>query len=154
MGIYAAQTTVSSEKSRAEIERTLARYGATGFMYGWKDSNAVVAFQMHSKMLKFVLPLPDKSDKSFWTTPTGRKRRHSEDALVHWEQACRQRWRALALSIKAKLEAVESGISLFEEEFMAHIVLPGGQTFGEYALPRIEAACVTGKFPQLTFPTG
>ena len=35
-----------------------------------------------------------------------------------WEQACRQRWRALALVIKAKLEAIDAEISTFEEEFL------------------------------------
>ena len=40
------------------------------------------------------------------------------------EQERRRLWRALLLNIKAKLEAVESGISVFDEEFMAHIVLP------------------------------
>lgn len=31
---YAENTSVSSEKSRAEIERTLQKYGADQFMYG------------------------------------------------------------------------------------------------------------------------
>ena len=32
---FAASTTVSSNASREEIERTLIRYGAEQFMYGW-----------------------------------------------------------------------------------------------------------------------
>ena len=35
------------------------------------------------------------------------------------DQACRQRWRALLLVIKAKLEAVTAGISTVETEFLA-----------------------------------
>ena len=46
---------------------------------------------------------------------------------------------------KAKLEAVESGIATFEEEFMAHIVMPNGKTVGEMALPLIESAYKTNK---------
>lgn len=38
MSRYAATTEVTSEKSRAEIERTVSRYGATGFMYGWQSA--------------------------------------------------------------------------------------------------------------------
>ena len=34
---YAATTDVPAEKSRAEIEATLRRYGATGFAYGWES---------------------------------------------------------------------------------------------------------------------
>lgn len=32
---YAQKTTVPVERSRNEIEATLARYGAQQFMYGW-----------------------------------------------------------------------------------------------------------------------
>lgn len=66
-----------------------------------------------------------------------------------YEQAVKQRWRALALVIKAKLEAVEAGITIFEDEFLAHIVLPNGQTAGEYMVPQIEAAYETGKMPAM-----
>lgn len=41
---YAQNTEVSVEKSRAEIERTLQRYGATKFMYGSDTNRAVIAF--------------------------------------------------------------------------------------------------------------
>ena len=51
--------------------------------------------------------------------------------------------------IKAKLEAVESGISIFEEEFLAHLVLPDGKTVGQFMLPQVEAAYETGKMPKL-----
>jgi hypothetical protein len=36
MARYAAETTVASDRSRAEIERILERYGASSFMYGWQ----------------------------------------------------------------------------------------------------------------------
>ncbi len=57
------------------------------------------------------------------------------------------RW--LALVIKAKLEAVESGITMFEEEFLAHIVLPDGKTAGEHVIPAIESSYQTGKVKAL-----
>lgn len=65
------------------------------------------------------------------------------------EQENRQRWRALCLAIKAKLEAVQSGITTFEDEFMAHIMLPGGKTVSEMAAPVIENAYKSGKVPTL-----
>ena len=40
--------------------------------------------------------------------------------------------------IKAKLEAVETGITTFEEEFFAHFVLPGGKTVFQEAMPMLE----------------
>jgi hypothetical protein len=144
---YAAQTTVSSDQSRAEIERTLRRYGADQFMYGWEETQAVIAFRANGRQIKFVLPLPDKHDPEF--TEHSRGYRTAEAAEKLWEQAGRQRWRALALVIKAKLEAVESGITEFEDEFMAHIVLPSGATVGAWMRPQIEKAYQTGLMPPL-----
>jgi hypothetical protein len=43
---YAANTEVSAEKSRAEIETVLRRYGATGFMYGWDETDGEPANQV------------------------------------------------------------------------------------------------------------
>lgn len=53
------------------------------------------------------------------------------------------------LCLKAKLEAVESGITSFEAEFLAHFVIPGGGTFGEYAIPQLEEASKSGSMPTL-----
>jgi hypothetical protein len=50
-GTYAAQTSVSADKSRAEIERTLTRYGATSFAYGWQGSQAMVGFVMAGRQI-------------------------------------------------------------------------------------------------------
>jgi hypothetical protein len=145
---YAENTSVSSEKSRAEIEQTLARYGADGFMYGWDGGTAVLAFQMHGRRIRFDLQMPERHDREFSLTETGRERAPAQAAKA-WEQACRQRWRALALVIKAKLEAVESGITEFEEEFLAPIVLPNGGTVGTWMLPQVGEAYQTGKMPPL-----
>lgn len=148
---YASNTNVSSEKSKAEIEQTLRRYGADQFASMWESGRAAIQFRLTKKMVRFVLPLPDKNDDEFTKTTTGRKRRNPSDIEIAWEQGCRQRWRALALAIKAKLEAVECGITTFEEEFMAHIVIPGqnGKTMGQIMLARVDEAYATGKSPQL-----
>jgi len=143
---YAENTQVSSERSRNEIERTLERYGASAFGYGWQNSSATVMFQMNGRQIRFIIHLPDK--EQFKTTDTGRLRKQT---AVHqaYEQAVRQQWRALALVVKAKLEAVESGISEFDQEFMAHIVLPNGQTVGQFMLPQVSEAYETGKMPKM-----
>lgn len=149
---YAAKTEVSSTKSREEIERTLTRYGADQFMYGWQDQAAVVAFRMNDRRVRFILPLPARDEKRFthfkragyWTQRT------SQDAInKEYEQAIRQRWRALALVIKAKLEAVEGGISEFEDEFLANILLPTGETVGEWIRPQVADSYLTGKMPPM-----
>ncbi|WCT73969.1 hypothetical protein PQ455_01670 [Sphingomonas naphthae] len=147
MSRYAASTEVSSSRSRDEIERILERYGADQFLYGWQEDNAVVGFRMGGRHIRFILPLPAKDDRRF--THHSRGAREPAAALKEWEQATRQRWRALALVIKAKLEAVESGISVFEDEFMANIVLPGGETVSQFMRPQIAEAYRIGKAPNM-----
>lgn len=146
---YAKDTQVSVEKSKAEIEATVNRYGAVGFISGWHGNRAVVSFELRDRRLKFILPLPDKADKKFHTTPHKRLTRDADSAYREWEQACRQLWRALALAIKAKLEAVECGISEFDSEFLANIVLPNGMTIGETIIPDMRHALTTGRMPPL-----
>lgn len=146
MAQYAKNTNVSSELSRLEIERVLVRYGANGFAYATANGMAFIGFTMYDRQVKFVLPLPRKEE--FRLTPTGRERTENSQYEA-WEQACRQRWRALKLVIQAKLEAVECGISVFEDEFMSNIVLPGGQTVGEFMKPQIAEAYRIGTPPRL-----
>lgn len=140
---YAKETSVSPEKSRAEIEATLKRYGATAFMYGTNAERALVAFEARNRRLKFMLPMPDPKAKEIRLDKRGWARSDTAQRAAY-EQACRQRWRALALAIKAKLEAVESGIATFEEEFLAYIVLPSGETVAQATLPRIAVAYEQG----------
>ncbi len=144
--MYAVQTSVSVEKSRGELERILAKYGASAFGYMSDPTRAMVAFKAHGKSVKFVLPLAQQSE--FAKDKRG-SRRSSGAMLKAVEQANRARWRALNLCVKAKLEAVECGITSFEQEFLAHFVLPNGETMGDYAIPMIEEATKSGKMPQL-----
>lgn len=155
---FAATTEVPVERSAAEIERTLQRYGADRFMRGWDHDRAMIGFVCNGRQIRFILPLPSRDEKQFTHVNKGRHyeswhKRTPEAALKAWEQACRQRWRALALCIKAKLEAVEAGITTFEEEFMAHIVLPDGTTVGQFMTPQIEHAYQHGHMPPL-LPAG
>jgi hypothetical protein len=146
MSVYANQTSVSPERSRAEIERILQRYGATGFMYGWSDRNAVIGFMLSGKQYKAVLDIPDRS--AFNKSEHGR-RRTALQSQGAFDQALRQRWRALALVIKAKLEAVSSNISTVETEFLPWMVLPNGQTVGQWMMPQLDAIYRSGKMPPL-----
>lgn len=154
MGKYAVQTEVSTERSLAEIKSTVSRYGATKFMYFEEDVRAAVAFEISQRRVRFVLPLPDrKADEFVYARvnqhDSGRKLRDVGAQHDAWEQACRQRWRALALAIKAKLEAIESGIASFEQEFLAYIMLPDGQTVGDFVAPQIDESYRTGGMPKM-----
>jgi hypothetical protein len=145
---YAENTQVSSDRSRSEIERTLRRYGATAFAYGWDSEAATLMFEIAHRRVMFRLPMPDRTHKDFTRTPTGKARTGAASEQAY-EQAVRQRWRALALVIKAKLEAVAAGITTVEQEFLAHIVMPDGRTVGAHTMPAIAEAYESGRMPQL-----
>ncbi len=102
------------------------------------------------RAIQFRLPLPDRDDSEFTRTPSLGNQRSQDAADKAWEQACRARWRALLLVIKAKLEAVEVGISTIEHEFLAWTVIPGdGRTVGEAIGPQMQRAVDTGETPRL-----
>lgn len=143
---YAENTTVSVYRSIEEIHKIVSRYGADQFMHGAREEAAIVSFVAHERLVRFIIPLPSKDDSRFSHTPTGRERK-KQSAAVAWEQECRRRYRSLALAVKAKLEAVESGITSFEQEFLAYIVTPDGMTIGEWAVPQLEAGGLPAALP-------
>ena len=118
-----------------EVERIMTRFGATKFASGWDQKGATVLFEFQERRVRFVLPLPSRDEKNY-------------------DQTCRSRWRSLVLCIKAKLEAIESGISDFESEFLSFIVLPGGDTVGEAVGPLLVKAYQTGIMPPLMLGAG
>lgn len=130
---YARNTKVPVDRSRNEIETLLARYGAGKFGYLQEDGRAVIMFEAADRRLRFDLPLP-----------VGIKDRDAQE--------CRRRWRALVLSIKAKLESVHSGIETFEEAFLAHVVMPDGRTVADHARLGIAAAYTSGVMQPLLPP--
>lgn len=145
---FAAKTSVPFDRSRADIERTLERYGAQGFAYVTRGDRAVIEFVAHGRRVRILLDLPDREAHDHHRTAVGRTRSviQSEEA---WKNDGRQRWRALALVVKAKLEAVSTGIVSFEDEFAVYTVLPDGRTVAEHVQPAIMQAYETGQVPRL-----
>lgn len=152
---YAQDTVVTENRSRAEIEHLLERFGATGFLSGWDKTRhvALIAFELRGRRMQFRLQLPDPDDPVFVYKKVNqsdyRERRTSVQAKVAWDQACRERWRALVLLIKAKLAAVEAGIVALEDEFLPNVMLPDGGTVGDWLQPQVERAYQTGQMPLL-----
>ena len=148
MGQYASNTKVSAERSVDEIRRILSKYDADGFVYGENKNPplAFLEFDMKDRRVRFVLPMPDGSE--FQKTPSGLVRAPAT-AKREWEQAIRQRWRALAIIVKAKLIAVEEGVVEFDQEFAMHFVMGDGRTVYEHMLPMLPEICNTNRLPQL-----
>lgn len=146
MAGFADTTEVPPERTRAEIETTLRKYRADSFMSGWDAASAYVAFRAHDRLIRFRIDLPDPTDERF-TRKNPYQKQPDGKAAALYDQAVRTIWRRLLLCIRAKLESVASGIETFETAFAAHIVLPTGQTVGEWIAPQIAAAYATGSMP-------
>lgn len=146
---YAESTGVPVERSKAEIEKLLGKHKCSKFSTGvdHEAHRAVVQFQAHSRVIRFEVQLPDPSDPQYKRIKNSYLQRNANGIAKVVEQAERSRWRALLLVIKAKLESVESQIATFEEEFMAHIVLPNDQTVGQWVLPEVARIYESGKMP-------
>lgn len=126
MSPYARGTEVPVERSKAEIERLLTAKGATSFQSGWNADFANLGFTLKGTQVLIGVPLPKVHDYR----KLGRARGEAS-----YQAECRRRWRCLLLILKAKFEAVESGISTVEQEFLSALVLPNGRTLGEWAMP-------------------
>lgn len=148
---YAANTSVSTERSQEQIKSTLRRYGADGFGVIEESGRAAVMFRISGLTARIDVPLPNRQDVAFTTSDAGR-RRTDVAAAAAYDAACRQRWRALLLAIKAKLEAVECKISTLETEFMPFLVLPDGRTLAQRLLPVLHEAVSEGRMPKLFLP--
>jgi len=130
---YAVDTRVPITRRRDEIERVLERYGASAFGYIRDGDDQAVMFEVPTKQ--------------------GLRRIRMRVSLAGLtDQEARQRWAALALVIKAKVEAIASGLTSFEEEFLAHVMLPDGSTVGEQVRPRLALAYERGEVPALLPP--
>ena len=137
-------------RSKAELEGLLRRYGADQLVTGWEKGRAVVAFRIAGRPIRLDVPMPTRGDAE--RTGTGRRRHDPRAVEGALEQLERQRWRALLLVCKAKLEAVECGIDTLESAFLAGIVTGDGRTIGEHLAGQIESAVRDGGMGTLMLP--
>lgn len=141
---YAAETGVPVDRSQREIEQLVRRAGARTFYRGEDLEKAFVAFDLNDRRILFELPLPQSAEYSFGER-RGRKVKLTPQQSEQLQgQATRAKWRALALTIKAKLVSVESRIETVEEAFLAQVVISDARgnsarfaKFAELAIKKI-----------------
>jgi hypothetical protein len=141
---YAKGTSVSVERSKAELDTLLGKHGAAqrAIMHDEPAGFAAVVFVLRGRKYKIEVPMPTPAAVTPKAAAEPRgwsgwdEARRAQWVRLQWEQACRERWRGLVLLVKAKLEIVRMGVSTFEREFLADLMLPDGhtahQTIGAY----------------------
>jgi hypothetical protein len=147
-GEYAKGTPVEQSKSLTEIKNTLVRFGAdrNTFTYAEQGNQVGIQFTVKNRTVRMTMLLPDR--ESFAKDRYSRRR--VETAIDRdWDQACREYWRTLALGVKAKLSMIEKGLSTFEREFLADLLLPSGETIGAVVAADLDEVMRTGQVPSL-----
>jgi hypothetical protein len=148
MADYAHRTPVEVIRTRTQIEEELRHRGATSFGYNIDDATgeAMVAFTIAGLQVRMTLLLPDFDDDAFRYTPSGRYQRAPAEHAKAYNQEVRRCWRALHLIVKAKLVAVDNGITTLEKEFLGDIQV-GDATVFERIRPELERArqAITGR---------
>ena len=129
---YAYKTDVEITQSRAEIEAQLGRAGAGQIVGGWDRNtrSGFIIFALGGKQYRLDVPQ--------------REYGHREK-----DQVDRERWRALLLIVKARLELVRAELSTVEVEFLPHMMLPNGKPVAEVIMPAIEKMYEDGQMRPL-----
>lgn len=147
---YAEGTTVSVDRSRAELEQLVRKHGGTAFFAGWQAGTGYgVTFEVRNKRVRFLVRPPTPDELPALRQAARARRRQVRDEGVLIDEELKRRYRELVLLVKAKLVAVAGNIAQFEEEFLPYFVLPGGQTVAERLLPDLDRAAQTGRLPPL-----
>jgi hypothetical protein len=145
---YAEGTSTPIDRSLAEIRTLLKRVGATGWTHGERTVNGrpadLIQFTIEGIPFRYTVEQPDPDGKEFMFTPTGKIR--SREARLELHQAeVRRRWRELALLVKAKVVAIESGLRSVSQEFIADALAAPDATVAEYITPQLAAGYASGE---------
>lgn len=127
---FAAETEVTWARSRNEIEAMLDKAGATKFGFVVVGEITTLAFEHAGLRYRFQVRYPGALDDYVRTMPSGRPR-PGDKVPTAQAQLYRIRWRSLALSVKARLAEVESGLTDLQGAFLPYLLLPNGETVAE-----------------------
>lgn len=117
MSKYAKNTTVPITRTKIQIQDLLISWGIEEFFFGTSPRGDGIGFKFEGRVYKHNVPMPP--DKNILSDR-------------QYEQKVRQRWRILYMSLKMKLEEIDSGGMSFEDQFLAMMCLPDGSTVGDF----------------------
>lgn len=129
---YAERTKVPVAKSQQEVRDMLKKLGADRIAVMEERTGSSVWFEIAPR--GYVIRSPhapaNKANSDVWH---------------------RESWRALVLLVKAKMVAIQQGITTIEREFLADTIMPDGTTLIEHAPEMIERVYAEGGPPRLTW---
>lgn len=120
---YAEGTTVSVDRSRAELRRILVNHGVLRLAWASEPAGDIIQFEYGGQLFRLRVAYPTAGDLA-----TTRRPRNLRAAL---EAEWRRRWRAIVLLIKAKLEFADGETTSLFRELLPYAVLTDGRTLEE-----------------------
>lgn len=143
---FAEGTKVPVSQSQAELRKLLRAKDCERIaFYEEGDEMAAIAFERKGRRVRLTLRYPPL--KEFIYYPGSYRRR--PDPRPAWEAECRRLWRVLLRLVQGNFEAEDSGLVTFEQVWLAHFILPGGETVADRVVPALDAAQATGQMPPL-----
>lgn len=151
---FATGTTVTAAKTEGEIKEMLSRRGVTKIGTMDDGETYTLGFQYEGMGFKICLPLPDPDDRRFTHYKQGGTAFERVDNAKRelYEKEVNRRWRAFGAVIKAKIVAVEEGISTMEAEFIGNAIMRSGRTVAEEWSPRLPQLLTSGDIKALEPP--
>lgn len=150
---YAKGTDVTVRQSLAELEDLIERFAGnqpSGFGYATQGRVTTVQFEIRNRRVRLSIHLPDlETYRMVGINQHVRAQRTDAETKAAWQREVNRLWRSLVDVVKAKLVAIDDGITTFEAEFLANLVLPSGDTIGERMAVDLETTLRTGELPPL-----
>lgn len=152
---YAQGTMISARRSIAELEDLIDRFSGgepTEFSYGTVGGMAGIQFGLRGRRIRLRIILPDLESFREVTLnqyASSLRLRSDADTKNLWQREVDRLWRSMVDVVKAKLVAIDDGITTLEAEFLSGLVLPSGETVGERMAVDLDAVLRTGELPAL-----
>lgn len=145
MSGYAKNTSVTVDRSMAQVRVMLQKEGADGVAIAEAGSQAMVQFVFERKGYKFKISYPSKTDDQIRFTGAGRDRTDIQ-METEIEKEKRRLWRAMGLYIKAAIEAHHNGLVDLKRSLMGNIMLPSGETVYEKLEGNMDKVMIDPRF--------
>lgn len=114
-------TAVDSYKSQGDLDRLMSRYGVEATR--WSTYPGLIRFEFQLNRLGYRIDVP---------VPAGRTDRESE-------QLRRERARVMFYYVKAKMNAVETGVGDIAREFLPYMITGTGRVLGDEVIGAMES---------------
>lgn len=148
---YAEGTTVPAERTIAEIRALLDKHGSTHFVQGSAPERDVVQFKIDGRQYRFDVERPTAEEMLQAFADAGGRTYGSSFVRISWGDRAaaewRRRWRARLLWLKAQLEFAEDVPIV--SSMLSMLVLPDGQTLGDWAEPQVTEMYAGGRMPPM-----